>query len=291
MAEFDLIQRVRRAGGDRPLRSRALAALPNDLVDVSLPIPDGHATRLFNRPGILVEFADSTGERCETLTAGDDEADTVLLMRGADGTTQAAHADDVGLLVGAHWTYEQVLEALEQIVGDELWPHVWISGEFTLTYQSASEYYSVPDGHTVDEIAYVYQQAPDRLLQAGASFLPPTLVDDTAFPRGAVVIPGTWEASTLFVSYRIRPTLTSIEGSELEQLAVLGAFAHLQMQDEARRTTPSSPGLSHTVQEGAKARIGALMWERFNEARVRKTAALTSKEQQQVQLLTLRSGG
>ncbi len=81
-----------------------------------------------------------------------------------------------------------------------------------------------------------------------------------------IVIPEVADASTIYVAYRAQPVLATMPESLL-RLTALGATAQLMLLEEAKGLGPDESLLDRRLQAGARARSGAVLWERFLQTR------------------------
>ncbi len=271
----DLMRRVRRRGRDHPERA-LLQDTPLDASDTAVTLLQADLPK-FKDGGILVNFDDETDELAITTAPADTTALTVGVSRGQDGTAAAEHPTATALLLRPRWSNAEIIDALAYVVDNEFWPHVWLAGETSLTYQGATEYYSpaVPD---IEEIVYAYQLSGGVRYQLHAEWLSPELADDANFPDGAVTIRRAVDASKIYLAYRARPTLGTLT-SKLENLAIMGAFAELVMAEEGAHVGGDTSATQRQVQDGSRLRAGAVMWDRFERARIGERIRLQHEEQ------------
>lgn len=261
--ELDMVRRIRRTGRDRPDRTKIDFAGGIDNSIRAINIPAGHLNK-FPQSGVLLEPDDGRGELMYT-TGRDDDANTLLVDRGADGTAATAHDNQTVLLIKPRWLALDIMEAVNTIIDLELWPHVWVPGETTIDYQSANSYFGF-EVADVDEVSYVYQLLGGEQYKIGHRHIAASLSDDANFPNGFLLLPGAIDASTIYVAYRSRPTLANLT-PELEQLVVLGAMAQLQLTEESASTAPDTSVVDRSLQPGSHLRAGALGLQRFQGAR------------------------
>lgn len=273
-ALVEIVQDIRRAVRDRPLVAW-VADNPLAAVTQTMTLAPGGAA-LFATKGVTVEFDDASAERAITTAAGDPSADTVPIRRGHEGTNAYPHALDTPVLIEPRWSKAEILSTLADVVENELWPQVWIDGEFSLTYQSANEYYPspVPD---IAEVFAGYQINAGLLYPFHVEFLPPSGADNAHFPYGAILARRPWDASKLYVSYRAIPTVGTLSGG-LRSLAIMGTVAQMLMAEEGVHVGPSASAIDKRVTDGSKLRVGATLWQRFERKRTQISIGLQSRE-------------
>lgn len=268
-----LIRQIRRRMGDRPERVfvqdnplTAGAALMTILAaDVGK----------FPNSSIFLNFDDGTDELVITTAPADTATNTIAIARGQDGTTGASHAQNAAALFRPRHSNAEIIDVVDYLIGDELWPQVWTPAETTLAFQSVNDYFS-PTPTDIGEIAYAYQLSGGQVAELHAEFIPPNLADNTNFPRGAVLIRRTVDSSTIYLAYRAKPTLATL--GDLEKLGVLGCIADLTMREEAEHVGPAATAVDHRVSDGSKLRAGAVLWDRFNSSRMQKYISLQHEE-------------
>lgn len=270
-----LVRRVRRAVGDRPLRTWILDD-PLTAGATSITIDADHAG-YFPSAGIEICFDDATDEMCVTTGPADPETGGVPVARGQDGTNATEHAKGVALLKSPRFSSAQILDAVHMIVDNELWPDVWVPAEATLAYQATSEYYAAPMPD-IEEIVYAYQLSGGRIWPVRARFLSQELARDADFPDGAIIVDGAYDAVDIRCAFRVRPTVGTLT-SELEHLVVLGAAAHLVLGEELAYSGGADDAVSRRLDPGTKLRAGAVNWDRFRDARAKERIRLQHAEQ------------
>lgn len=268
-----MVRAVRDRLRDRPERSVLTAEL--SATATTATIPEGDVARLFGRTGVTVEFDDAAGESA-IVTGADGETSTLTLLRGQHGSTAAPHAQGTALLVEPRFSWREIASALGEAVDLHLWPHVWRHGEFVLTVQPGTGYYSppVPD---IEEVTYAYQISGGRMLGVPVTFLGPGQADEANFPYGAILVPWVADSSSVYVAYRARPRLRSLS-SELERLAIVFALSQLAMQEESSLLAPGSSVVDRQLQAGSRLRQGVVMREVFERSRAEIRASLLVAE-------------
>jgi hypothetical protein len=270
-----LVRRVRRSVGDRPLRLIPTSPVNATATTITLSASDA---RHLPTSGIELSWDDGTDEIAVTLGAADPDTGQVDVARGQDGTQPTDHGTGA-ILKSPRFSTAAVLDAITMVVDNELWPDVWLPAEGTLTWQSSSEYYAAPLPD-IEELVYAYQLSAGRVWPIRATFLSQELAGDADFPDGAILIPlgATLDQSDIHVSFRLRPKVGTLT-SELEHLVVLGASAHLVMAEELSYAGGSDAAVSQRLDPGTKLRAGAVLWDRFQEARTKERLRLQHAEQ------------
>ncbi len=269
----DLIRRVRRRSKDFPNRL-LLQDNPLTAAAVSMTILAGDVGKLKDS-GTVLNFDDATDELVLTTAAA--AGTSVGVARGQDGTAPSEHVIGTAVLIRPRFTNAEIIERLVDVVEGELWPHVWLAGETSVTYQGVNEYYdpTVPD---IEEIVYAYQLSGGRRYELHAEFLSPELADDANFPDGAITIREAVDSGKIYLAYRARPSLGTLT-SMLENLTVTGTLAQLVMDGEAAHVGGATTAVSKQVQDGSALRAGAVMWDRFEKTRIQERIRLQSEEQ------------
>lgn len=260
--------------GDQPDSTRIITSGISD-VDTVVSIPAGHVSVKFPRIGATVEFDDDSNERA-LVDAIDPSLDQITLVRGQDGTIAQSHAVGTRILIDPRFSREAVEDAINHIIDVEFWPAIWHPGEGTLTYQSTNEYYD-PGVSDIEDVVWAYQLSSGVIVPCRVTFMSPTLADDANFPQGTIIIPWTYDTSTIYFGYRSRITVSNLSASQ-EHLVTLGATGHLLMLEETLHVAPSASMLERRVNDGSKLRAGATLWQRFEEAKVREQVNLISEE-------------
>ncbi len=276
-----LVRTVRTAARDRPDRT-VVAGTALDQGDTVITLPAGHV-RKFPQAGSEIEFDDS-GERA-LIIARDEDAGTIEVMRGLDGTEAIDHPLDTVILIAPRFAFTEIMEALNFVIDTEMWPHVWVPGETVLAFQSTNDYFS-PDLPDIRELVYAYQVSNGRLIEVPARFLSRELAGDAAFPNGAILISSTVDSTDIFVSYRILPSMDNLT-APLERLVVLGAHGHLLLNEEGAYVGPDRSATERTLQPGSRLRAGAVLWDRFEKSRDRHMVTLQQAEQERRRQLYL----
>lgn len=268
-----MVRSVRDKLHDRPQRTVLAQALSAS--GTTATVASGDVGRLLGRPGATIEFDDRYGE-IALVTGVDEESSTIELRRGQYGTTPTAHAAGTGVLIEPRFSWREITAVLGEAVDTQLWPHVWRSGEFTLTVQPGTEYYSppVPD---IEEVVYAYQITSGRLHGVPVVFLPRGQADEANFPYGAVLVPWVVDSSPVYVAYRARPQIRSLS-SDLERLAVLYAASQLTMHEEASLLAPGSSVVDRQLEPGSRMRHGIVLNQLFERARSEIRASLLVSE-------------
>jgi hypothetical protein len=277
-ALVDEIRKLRRQLKDSPDRT---FVQDNPLVagNGTLTLPAGDASK-FATSGVTIEFDDGTDEECLTTSAADQTANTVPIHRGMNGTISVDHTIGTTVLIKPRWGYAELAEALTMVVDDELWPHVWVAGEVPVTPDFTKEYIPAPVAG-IEELVYGYQLQSGFRYPVHLELLSDTLADDTNFPNGAILIDRSQYVNTspVYIAYRVRATITTLTPA-LEHLALMGAAGHLLMLEEAKHVAPASSAIDRRIGDGAKIRAGLVLWQRFEQARIRENISLSHKEQQ-----------
>lgn len=268
-----LIEKVRWMVGDNADRSRA--ANDPGTGGVTLTLPTGHTDK-FPVPGVSIEWQDN-GERA-LVEAVNPAAGTITIARGIDGTTATAHVANTTFFIEPRLSYAQISDTAMDVVEGDMWPHVWVPKETSFATIEADGTYS-PVADDIEDVIYVYQLIDGERHRLGHDWLSPELADNTNFPRGMLSIPGTWDTSTLFVSYRAKPVLQTMP-EKLVRLCALGTAAQLLMQEEGFHVAAAVSAADRRIQEGAKGRAGALLWERFVARRNEERISLFEDERQ-----------
>jgi hypothetical protein len=249
---------------------------PLEIATETIQLEAGGAA-LFPDPRTWIEFDDASGERALTTAAGDQDADTISVRRGLDGTNPSDHLLNTPILISPHLSRRKILRALKLVVETELWPHVWVLGEASLDYQASTAYFAAPvEGIT--EIVYATQTQNGRRRSVAVEFVPPELVDGATFPYGALHF-GRLLSAPIHIAYRAVPTLGNLTAS-LRNLAVLGAVANIQQQEESRAAMPNRPGVEGQTEAAVRLRAGILARQRFEAARAQEMVSLQTLEAQ-----------
>ena len=270
-----LVRSIRRKVGDRPDSSRITAGIDDN--DTTITLPNGHVSTKFPRAGGYIEFDDGTGEEA-LIDDTDPGANTMELIRGWNDTTAVPHGINAVIIRPPRYSFAEVVEAIDHIIDLECWPNIWCARELSLTWQSDQEYYD-PGVSDVEEISYAYQLVDGSRYRLQATFMSPDVSDAVNFPDGAIIVPGGVDTSDIYVAYRARLTVSNLSPGQ-EALVRLGTTAHLLMLEEATQVAPGAGQLDRRVSEGATQRAGALLWQRFVEARAQHRIDLLSEEQQ-----------
>lgn len=173
-------------------------------------------------PGGVVET--SAGERA-LITAVDEDASTLTVRRGRDGTTAAAHAIGDDIVVSPLYSRRTALEAVkDEVVG--LYPD--------LTYLDTAELTTAWE--PIDVPAEVI--TPVRLLvKYGIQWVPETYDLMTDFPPSgtgkAIILRCVSEGSTAYFTYRSKFRRPSSDASELEQYGVRPEWERIVMAGAA----------------------------------------------------------
>jgi len=279
----DLVRKLRRTLKDAPDRTFVVND-PLSAGATTLTIPSSDVTK-FPTSGVTLEFDDGTDEEVLTTAGADASSNSVPIMRGMGGTADVDHLKDTPVLIESRWGFAELVDALNLIVDTELWPHVWIKGETPVTPDFTKEY--IPSAITgVEEPLYAYQLNSGFRYPLHIEWLSPAFADDANFPNGAFLIDRSQYINTspVYVSYRQQATIDTLAGS-LERITLLGASGHLLLMEEAKHVAPAASQADRGVAEGAKDRAGLVLWQRFEQARIRVNVTLSHEEQQRRHVL------
>lgn len=260
---------------DSPDRSRAT----NDpgVSGTTLNLPTGHVDK-FPLPGGTIEWQDN-GERAliEAVNPLASPA-TLTVARGIDGTTATTHAVNMTFFIEPRLSYAQISDQAMDVLEGDMWPYVWVPKETSIATIEPDGTYS-PTPTDIEYVSYVYQLVDGERGRLRHDWLSPELADDTNFPRGMLTVPWTYDNSTLFIAYRAKPVLQTMP-EKLVRLCAFGTAANLLMLEEALHVSPAASATDRRIQEGAKARAGAVLWERFMARRNLERISLLEDERQ-----------
>lgn len=281
-----MLARIRRGAGDSPPRTRIAnsGGITKTATTIELPAGD---VEMFRDFPLWVDFGDGTEERALVIASDPDAtpATITLAARPQDGTEASAHEEDADILIRPRYSNAQILDAMRFIIDDELWPHVWVPGELTLTWQPTSRYYA-PDIPGIEEVVYAYQWGTDEeQYPIRHRWVPAALTHESDFPEGMLEVWGTWDDTDLHVAYRRQPSFSDLDG--LEGLVVLGTAAHLQTLEEMSHVAPDAALNERRMREGSRARAGLVLQQRFEASRAKRQAELLQMEQRARERLRL----
>lgn len=259
--------------GDNPDRSRAT----NDpgAGGTVLTLPVGHVGK-FPVPGVTIEWQDN-GERA-LVESTNDTANQITVARGIDGTMATTHAANMTFFIEPRLWYAQISDTAMDVLEGDMWPHVWVPMETSVATIESDGTYS-PTPTDIEDVIYVYQLIDGERYRIPHDWLSPELSDNTNFPRGMLSVPSTYDQSTLYIAYRAKPVLQTMP-ERLVRLNALGTAAQLLMQEEGLHVSAAVSAADRRIQEGAKGRAGALLWERFVARRNEERLSLLEDERQ-----------
>jgi hypothetical protein len=282
MTKADLIRRVRRRSKQRPLRSK-VENNPLAAGGATITVPDAHFSRF--HIGQELNFDDGTDELAVITTLT--EPDQVGVDRGQDGTDDVSHALDTGLILKPLWTNAEILDELTDVVENQLWPWVWVPKETTLVYDDDGHY--SPAVTDIESITFVYQLVVGERYELSHEWLSPQQADDTNFPNGMLLIPETYDESTIYVAYRAQASLV-VDGSGdftnlpsvLASLTVVGSVASLVLAGEASLVMPDEKALERRIDPGMRSTAGRRLREEFENRRDMERINLQEDEEERV---------
>ena len=131
LSQATLVQRVRWELGDRPWEDSALTA-----ASASSTITG--ATTGYWVKGDIGEFIED-GDTWLTIS---ETTGTITATRSYDGSTGAAHTTKRGLK-NPRYRYNEIVNAIESVIQDQLWPKAWKKVADTITPLSTTTWYDL----------------------------------------------------------------------------------------------------------------------------------------------------
>lgn len=149
----------------RPQLERLAGAVADQASDTVITVDD--VTKLSE--GDILEFIDTSGEQ---VLVWDIAGQNVTVVREQNGTTHAAHNDNVFVRINPKWTLYQADRALVEAVADMHAQQLFTVGDADITLVDGQETYEVAaDVHPGEGILSAYYVNPDSGSFVGLPFL------------------------------------------------------------------------------------------------------------------------
>lgn len=221
----------------RPRKDRLDGAINDSVTAVDFETP-----AMWKR-GDKAEFQDN-GEIVE-LRADLTGASVEVFERGADGTTAASHDDHTIVLHDPRLSLKKIERAINNAIDNDLWPHVWIRTERTVSgYDDEVEVYELAAGDVDVEQMYQYDvDSDDKWREIPNAYYSVINSVASAVPTGAtsgkaLVIRRVIDADeTVYYTAKTKPSSSSISDldSALVEMAAIRASATLMAQAPVER--------------------------------------------------------
>lgn len=270
----DLVREVRDEFDDYPPQT-FIVDDPLDRSATALTIPDSDLN-LFPTGRMWLECDDFADEQIVTTGPADVATSQVPIRRAQRGTVARNHAKDTSVFISPRFPRPRIVRAINHIIDTELWPFVWAFEEGSLAYQGANYYYPSPSPD-IEEIVYAYQVISGDRYPMTMGWLPPSFAEGADFPYGALTPSAVYDSSTIYFGYRARPNINNLT-SALRSLVVMGAVAHIQINEESKLVGPDAPVVNRGLQPGARSRAGIVALQRFQAVRSQLSISLMAEE-------------
>jgi hypothetical protein len=207
------------------------------------------------RFGEIVPASGAVGEL--VICAADAAAGTVTVRRGERGTTAAA-ASGLVARVNPKFTRDMISSAIDEVITDSLYPHVWYHSKRSLTFVDQDHIYDLADEDYF--VVDIYQIVEDQKLVFPAGWwIEENLIDTTVGASGKVLRLRRVRDQTadVFYTVRSRPLVADLETLPDPIVNLIPWFVCALLMGGSRtipaRYDPNRAGLGE-VQEGGPQR-------------------------------------